>query len=265
MSSNEQGQAYYSKGFSKAVSDTHNWRTVENAVPFIIPYLKKDQKLLDVGCGPGLILKDLANYVDEVVGIETGKELVEIARNQCDNPNVTFEQATAYDLPFDDNSFDVVFASQVIIHLEDPVKGLKEMARVCKPGGFVCVKDADLELFTIYPEQYAPAIKEAYFARSPSTTSRIAGRELKANALKAGYGNDDIRYTTSTWSAGDHPGRKWWSDMYIGRLRNLNELDHEKDKQMINVAIKAWEQWTEDNEGVVILNHGEIVYKKPSA
>ncbi len=48
-------QAYYKSGFDKLVSDTHAWRTVSNAVPFVIPYLNKKGRLLDVGLGPRAI------------------------------------------------------------------------------------------------------------------------------------------------------------------------------------------------------------------
>ncbi|CAN3352649.1 hypothetical protein DICA1_A00386 [Diutina catenulata] len=264
MSTPHQDQAYYRKGFSKAISDTHNWRSVENAVPFIIPYLKKNQKLLDVGCGPGSISKDLANYVSEVVGLETGEELLQIARSQCSGENVKFEIGSVYSLPFNDNEFDVVLASQVVVHLEDPVTGLKEMARVCKPGGFVCVKNGDIDMTTVYPEKYAPAIRDAMLSMIPTTTSKIAGRELVAKSLEAGYEKGNITYSTSTWSVGDHDGRVWWADMHIGRLNESNELDHEKDKRKIDAAVDAWKQWAEDDAGVLLFVHGEIVYKKPA-
>lgn len=257
-------QGYYKNGFLKSVSDTHNWRNVANAVPYIIPYLNKNQKLLDVGCGPGLILADLTEYVGEVVGVEPNQEILDLARLQSSNPKLSFEVGSAYLLPFKDNTFDVVHALQVIIHLEDPVKGLQEMARVCKSGGYVCVKDADMLLFGMYPEKYSNSINKYFSLRHDgSTTSTNAGRALKGRALEAGYPANRVCMTASTWCASSESDRKRWASMYINRLKSLNELDKNEYEEVIEDAIEAWSLWAEDAAGIIIMVHGEMVYQKP--
>ena len=57
--------------------------------------------------------------------------------------NVRFEVADVYRLPFADGSFDAVFAHVVLMHLREPVRALKEMRRVLRPGGIVGVRDTD--------------------------------------------------------------------------------------------------------------------------
>ena len=65
--------------------------------------------------------------------------------------NVEFVAGNIYDLDFEDETFDVVHAHQVLQHLTDPVAALREMRRVAKPGGIVAVRDADFHGMSWYP------------------------------------------------------------------------------------------------------------------
>lgn len=260
-------QAYYKSGFDKLVSDTHAWRTVSNAVPFVIPYLHKTGKLLDVGLGPGTILKDFANYVAEVVGVEPTQELVDLAASQSDLPKlVTFQYGLAYNLPFEDNSFDFVHASQVVVHLERPIEALREMERVCKPGGYVFVKDTDLKLTVIYPEKYAPLLMKAVESRlvNPSTLP-IAGRQLKERALCAGYKVDNLKYSSLVWCISSDEERHEWAERSCSRLTRTNEsgiaTSKESDLDELESILRAYREWLEDVRALMILIHGELVYK----
>ena len=60
---------------------------------------------------------------------------------------MTFEVGDVYALAAADDSFDVVHAHQVLQHLTDPVAALREMARVCRPGGVIAVRDVDYGAF----------------------------------------------------------------------------------------------------------------------
>ena len=62
-----------------------------------------------------------------------------------------FLAGNIYDLDFEDETFDVVHAHQVLQHLTDPVEALREMRRVAKPGGIVAVRDADFRGMSWYP------------------------------------------------------------------------------------------------------------------
>src|ERR687893_252687 len=63
----------------------------------------------------------------------------------------TAENSAAYELPFDDGAFDFVHAHQLLQHLSDPVAALREMRRVCRPGGVVAARDADYAAMTWFP------------------------------------------------------------------------------------------------------------------
>src|SRR5262249_12708799 len=102
--------------------------------------------LLDVGCGPGTITLDLARRLAPGGLGRPHREpapLLEAKALAADAPNVAFVVGDVYALDFDDGCFDLVHAHQVLQHLTDPVAALREMGRVCRPGGLVAARDAD--------------------------------------------------------------------------------------------------------------------------
>lgn len=94
----------------------------------------RNLKVLDVGCGTG---RHLSRFPagNELYGVDLSESMLAEARVK--NPGGTFEAASADKLPYEDNTFDLVFSSRVIQHMRDQQKMIDEMARVCKPGGRV--------------------------------------------------------------------------------------------------------------------------------
>src|SRR5690606_17637857 len=112
----------YTHGHHESVLRSHRRRTAANSAAFLLPHLLSDMTLLDVGCGPGTVTVDLAERLTQgsVVGVDASDEVLESARGLADahgTKNISFEHANAYQLPFEDDSFDVVFAHQLLQHL----------------------------------------------------------------------------------------------------------------------------------------------------
>lgn len=91
-------------------------------------------KVLDVGCNSGDFLKLLEQAKQcEATGVDVSEPALALARAK----GLAVVHADAEALPFADGSFDVVILREVLVHLHDPVKALKEIARVLKPSGFL--------------------------------------------------------------------------------------------------------------------------------
>jgi len=95
------------------------------------------QRVLDVGCGPGALTAELVRRVGaaNVAAVEPSASFVAAARSRF--PDVDVHQASAEQLPFEDDAFDIAIAQLVVHFMADPVGGLREMARVTRPGGTV--------------------------------------------------------------------------------------------------------------------------------
>jgi 2-polyprenyl-6-hydroxyphenyl methylase/3-demethylubiquinone-9 3-methyltransferase len=113
----------------------------ENAVrmPWIIKVLQerfgKQCKFLDIGCGGGLLCNPLAQEGFQVTGIDLSLHSLHIAKKQDTTKSAQYIHASAYELPFLDQSFDAVCALDLLEHVEDPQKVIQEASRVLKKGG----------------------------------------------------------------------------------------------------------------------------------
>lgn len=97
----------------------------------------KGKKCLDAGCGSGRYSVALALHgVDSVTAVDVSESgLKEAKRRAIDFPQITFQQASVLDLPFDDATFDFVWSAGVIHHTADFDRALSELTRVLRPGG----------------------------------------------------------------------------------------------------------------------------------
>lgn len=98
---------------------------------FLMPQPPMD--LIDVGCGPGRLLAPLARK-HRMTGCDISPEMLEEARRRCP-PEVRLVAADARHLPFDDESFDGLIALDLLTHLPVLEDGIRELARVVRPGG----------------------------------------------------------------------------------------------------------------------------------
>jgi SAM-dependent methyltransferase len=109
--------------------------------------------VLDVGCGPGALTEELVRRIGagHVTAVDPTDQFVNACRERF--PEVTVAQAGAEDLPFADDRFDAALAQLVVSFMVDAVAGIREMARVTRPGGVVsaCMwaSGAEMELLDL--------------------------------------------------------------------------------------------------------------------
>ncbi len=259
--------ATYTHGYHESVLRSHRWRTAQNSAAYLLPLLKPTDRLLDIGAGAGTITVDLAGIVAEVTATEMGSEGLDLTRSTAAAQGVTnieLQVADIHALPFDDATFDVTHAHQVLQHVADPVQALREMARVTRPGGIVAVRDSDYSGFTWWP-RIAPLNTWLDLYRSIAVANGgepDAGRRLLSWAHAAGL--RDVAATSSTWCYADPVARAWWGGMWADRMVDsaiaqqitTSGLATEEDLRTLR---DAWHEWASDEDGWFSVLHGEII------
>ncbi len=259
----------YTHGHHEAVLRSHRWRTVDNSAAYLIPHLAPNTSMLDVGCGPGTITLDFAARVapGRVVGIDFAPAAIEAAESERAASNVTnveFRTGDIYALDFPDDTFDIVHAHQVLQHVTDPVGALREMRRVCKPGGIVAARDSDYAAFTWYPE--TPKI-DAWLTmyRTVARSNQAepdAGRFLLAWAHAAGF--TDVTPGASTWCYATPEDRDWWANLWADRITKSAiatqavEIGAATSEALSEMA-DAWRAWSTNPDAWYAVLHGEIL------
>jgi SAM-dependent methyltransferase len=115
--------------------------------PFTLGPINQDEAVLDLGCGAGvdtLISAIMVGPEGKVVGIDFSLEMIERAMENLRKTalaNVTFQEASAEDLPLPDASFDAVISNGVFNLIPDKLMALKEVFRVLKPLGLLMIAD----------------------------------------------------------------------------------------------------------------------------
>jgi ubiquinone/menaquinone biosynthesis C-methylase UbiE len=101
--------------------------------------LRDKKKILDVGCGTGAVTFDMARSTNgHIIGIDIDPEKLEEARKLlAPVTNIELMEGDAQDLPFEDETFDLVVFTIVLMYIPDPQKAVNEMARVTRKGGHV--------------------------------------------------------------------------------------------------------------------------------
>jgi len=261
--------ATYTHGHPASVLRSHNWRTADNSAAYLLPHLREDMNLLDIGCGPGTVTLGLAERLPagRVTGIDIAPEVVELARGAAQMAgatNVHLAVGDALCLDFPDKSFDVVHAHQVLQHLADPVAGLREMRRVCRPGGLVAARDGDFEKMTWYPEEAAlRRWVEIYCSVARANGGEPdAARRLWAWARAAGL--PEITPSASAWCFATDEDRHWWSEVWADRISNTQLADRAielklADREELKEIAQAWSHWASIPDACFLVLQGEIL------
>lgn len=261
--------AVYTHGHHESVLRSHRWRTAENSAAYLLPHLKPHMVVLDAGSGPGTITADLAGRVGHVTASEVTPEALELAKAAIgDRQNVDYAVADVHELPFADDSFCVTHAHQVLQHVGDPVRALREMGRVTKPGGYVAVRDSDYAGFTWWPllpelDEWLDLYRRVARANGGEPD---AGRRLLSWARQAGF--EDITPSSSTWCFATPEDRAWWGGMWADRILHsaLGEqavatgLATREDLERIS---NGWRHWAEAPDGWFSVLHGELICRLP--
>lgn len=260
---------HYLLGHADSVLRSHRWRTAANSAAYLLPYIGEQARILDVGCGPGTITLDFARLAGSgfVVGLDRSEAVVSeaaAAAGEAGIANGQFAVGDAYALDYAADTFDVVHAHQVLQHLTDPIRALREMARVCKPGGVIGVRDADYAAFTWWPT--VPELDEwlalyRRLARS-SGAEPDAGRRLKSWTQAAGL--TVLASTASAWCFASDADVTWWGELWAERVAATEMSEQAKARGLATDAdlgriAQGWRRWSIDADAWFAVVHGELI------
>lgn len=257
----------YTHGHHESVLRSHRARTAKNSAAYLIQHLDADMHLLDIGAGPGTITADLAELTGRVTATEISDEILSITRREIANrglTNVAFEVQDIHRLTFPDEFFDVVHAHQVLQHVSDPVRALREARRVTKKGGIVAVRDADFSGYAWYPlepglDDWLSLYRGAAIANGGDPD---AGRKLLSWAQQAGF--SDIEASSSTWCYATPETRAFWAETWAERMtksavaRQIVDSGDASAEELADIAA-SWRNWANAPDGWFSVLHGELI------
>ncbi len=163
-------------------------------------------KILDVGCGTGVVGIDLLNLIPSaqlLFGLDIEPSVLRVAKEKIPNGKEgSFIAGNTYDLPFGQSSFDLVACQYVLQHLSQPVKALSEMRRVSRAGGQVIIFEFDDRTGFSYPP--APNELQKLFQAKIELIERKGGdrsigRKLYHLLRLAGWADIEVKIIPDIW------------------------------------------------------------------
>ena len=171
--------------------------------------------VLDVGCGPGGLTQELVRRVgaDAVAAVDPSPPFAAACRER--NPGVDVREAAAEDLPFEDASFDAALASLVVPFMRDAAAGVREMARVTRPGGIVaaCAWDTTGGMATLRTFWDAAATHDG---DAPDERGLLGAREGQLAELFRSAGLEHVEDGSVSAGAEYADFDDWWEPFTFG-------------------------------------------------
>ncbi len=257
----------YTQGYSNCTVATHQSRTAQSDAGFLLPHIKKTDRILDVGCGPGTITTGLARLAASVVGIDISDDVLRRARDLAaevgvptEGPgSVVFEAGDVVSgLSYADDTFDVVFCSQLFPHLPPPDlprRPLAEMRRVLKPGCILATRDADdlhfyprrLDMDRLWVRNLCRGLRHG------AADADLPGANMPALFRAVGFDEARIRVGAGTTVYSGPEARRWFARRHVGQLQpgdpfRQSWLDAGISEDEIGDTLRAVREWGDTDD-----------------
>ena len=210
MSGNEihdSGDPTYTMGYSDEFLALLKRRNAKSNACHLLPRLKRGDRVLDVGCGPGTISVGLAKAVEpgELHGVDMEESQIALAQAAASaggHENASFRIGVATNLPYEDDFFDVVHFHAVLMHVPDTRETLVEAMRVLRPGGIVSARELIGDSSFLVPT--LGSLQDVWAAFQELLTANGGhpqiGKELKESFLEAGFSEVEVSASFETFA-----------------------------------------------------------------
>ncbi|SDJ16368.1 class I SAM-dependent methyltransferase [Salimicrobium halophilum] len=213
----------------------------------------------DIGCGGGIYTRALADMgVTSVIGVDFSEEILGGARENCDEPHISFCHGSAYDTGLSSNSLDLVLERALIHHLDDLHNCFDEAYRVLENNGCFVVQDRTPEdcllkgstshirgyMFELFPDLIDKEVRRRYSSQAVVETLKSIGfreiEEVKLWEIRQEYSNknqllEDLRERT---------GKSILHELNDRELEKLmNHVDQSLPNNEIIVEKDRWTIW----------------------
>ncbi len=186
---------------------------------------------LDVGCGPGFVMQELAPLLD-VQGMDIDPDMVA----SCKARLLKATKGRAEDLPFEDKSFDIVYCSFLLLWIKHPEEVIQEMKRVSK-GWIICFAEPDFGARIDFPQELSPLHGLITEGITKDGGDPFVGRKLRSIFRKCGM-EPEIGIHPGVWSLDRLRAEtedEWrWLSMTIG------------DSEWLETLRKRWDEALEE-------------------
>ncbi|MEN4041412.1 MAG: methyltransferase domain-containing protein [Anaerolineaceae bacterium] len=161
-------------------------------------------RILDVGCGSGVLFQELSEQSSaRLHGLDIDRQSLRLAQELFVNSALVC--GDAFRLPYRAASFDITLCHFLLLWLPDPAAGLAEMARVTRPGGYVCIlAEPDYGARIDYPPQFERLGKLQAEALGEQGADPLIGRKLLALLIGAGLESIHVTLIGGHWSGPPH-------------------------------------------------------------
>jgi SAM-dependent methyltransferase len=256
-------------GFDDLMRD----RSAAQYADFVLPAIDREDRVLDVGCGPGSITLGLTRAAGHVTGMDVDDaEFADAreyaARHRIDN--VEFREGSIYDLGVPEGSIDVCTLFAMLETLDHPLAGLAEVRRALKPGGLIGASSIEYGGLILHGAD-VPPLRRFYELRlalweAQGDVHPYRGRELRGLLLAAGF--SQVEASTAYFSYGTEERARTFG---LGRAADCRDewfvdgLTERglADQDQIDVLEQAWLRWAEASDSFAAFAWGRATARKP--
>ena len=248
-------------------------RSAERYADFVLPLLSHEDRVIDVGCGPGSITLGLARDVEHVTGVDVDEEEFADARVYASSQgvdNVTFRQGSIYELSFEDSTFDAATLFAMLETLDDPLAGLAEVRRVLKPGAILGASSIEYGGLVLRgPDE--PLLRRFYELRlaiwkDQGDVHPYRGRELRGLLRAAGFTDVEANLTYFSYGTEKHVrafglGRAedCRDEWYVEGVTRLGLAGREE----LDALERTWTRWAESPDAFAAFAWGRATGRNP--